>query len=334
MKERTLAIAKPDAVENHRIGTIIDYAQTWCGVGFQIVELRMTTFTVAQAEAFYAEHSEKPFFRDLVTFMASGPVVAMVLEKESAVADWREAMRGIRENYADRSVPWRNAVHGSDSAGAAEREIAFFFGIADQPKPIANDKRPVWETVIEGLTASVANTDGQDERTDKEVATLLPLIVEDMRQRDRIGRERYGTPLQPFNGRDALIDAYQEALDGLAYATQAMLERPSELAAELAAGALNLVLVAKTALVRRTLRVFTADHEEFVVAASPEDAAKAFEEDVGETLTSQIGAPEAWAPCTNEHVLGGEDDDGKPVKRTCEQWVMIHGRGYLGSTDA
>lgn len=130
--ERTLSIIKPDAVEKNIIGKIYSRFET---SGLTIVAAKMMQLTQEKAEGFYAEHKARPFFGELVEFMTSGPVVVQVLEGEDAIAKNRELMGAtnpaqaaegtIRKDFAE-SVG-RNAVHGSDSAAAAAREIAYFF---------------------------------------------------------------------------------------------------------------------------------------------------------------------------------------------------------------
>ena len=134
--ERTLSIIKPDAVAKNVIGEI--YTRFEKG-GLQIVAARMMQLTREQAEGFYAVHRERPFFRDLVTFMTSGPVVVQVLEGENAIARNRELMGAtnpkeaaagtIRADFAQ-SID-ANAVHGSDGPDTARVEIAYFFDEAD-----------------------------------------------------------------------------------------------------------------------------------------------------------------------------------------------------------
>jgi len=131
--ERTLSIIKPDAVAKNVIGEILTRFEK---AGLKVVEMQMKTLSKAEAEGFYAEHKERPFFADLVAFMTSGPVVVQVLEGENAIALNRELMGAtnpkeaaegtIRRDFAE-SID-ANAVHGSDSAASAEREIAYFFG--------------------------------------------------------------------------------------------------------------------------------------------------------------------------------------------------------------
>jgi nucleoside-diphosphate kinase len=130
--ERTLSIIKPDAVAKNVIGQIISRFES---AGLKVIAARMMQMSSADAEAFYAVHKERPFFRDLVSFMISGPVVVQVLEGESAIAKNRELMGAtdpkkadkgtIRADFAD-SIE-ANAVHGSDAADTAATEIGFFF---------------------------------------------------------------------------------------------------------------------------------------------------------------------------------------------------------------
>ena len=130
--ERTLSIAKPDAVAKNVIGEI--YAR-FENAGLKIVAARMLHLSRQQAQAFYEVHAERPFYPDLVEFMTSGPVMVQVLEGEDAIARNREVMGAtnpqdaapgtIRADFA-KTVD-ENAVHGSDAADTAAREIAFFF---------------------------------------------------------------------------------------------------------------------------------------------------------------------------------------------------------------
>jgi nucleoside-diphosphate kinase len=130
--ERTLSIIKPDATRRNLTGKINAKFET---AGLRIVAQKRLQLSVAQAEAFYGVHRERGFFRDLVTFMVSGPVVVQVLEGEAAVARNREIMGAtnpanaapgtIRQEFAE-SIE-ANSVHGSDSAENAATEIAFFF---------------------------------------------------------------------------------------------------------------------------------------------------------------------------------------------------------------
>lgn len=128
----TLAIIKPDAVHNALTGKIIAHLEAG---GFRIRAARLLRLTPAQAEAFYEVHRERPFYRPLVTFMTSGPALALALERADAVAHLRqvigatdpaEAKAGtVRKLYAESKE--RNAIHASDSPENAAREIAFFF---------------------------------------------------------------------------------------------------------------------------------------------------------------------------------------------------------------
>ncbi|MBL8538498.1 MAG: nucleoside-diphosphate kinase [Hyphomonadaceae bacterium] len=130
--ERTLSILKPDATKRNLTGAINAVIEK---AGLRIVGQKRLWMSEGQAEGFYAVHKERPFFRDLVTFMISGPVVVQVLEGESAVAKYRDVMGAtnpanaaegtIRKMFAE-SIE-ANSVHGSDSLENAEREIAFFF---------------------------------------------------------------------------------------------------------------------------------------------------------------------------------------------------------------
>ena len=130
--ERTLSIIKPDAVAKNVIGKIYSRFES---NGLKIVASKMQQLTNEKAEGFYAEHKERPFFGDLVKFMTSGPVIVQVLEGENAITmnrdlmgatNPKEAAEGtIRADFAD-SID-ANAVHGSDSAESAAREVAYFF---------------------------------------------------------------------------------------------------------------------------------------------------------------------------------------------------------------
>ncbi|WP_251977380.1 nucleoside-diphosphate kinase [Salinicola avicenniae] len=130
--ERTLSIIKPDAVAKNVIGDIYSRFEK---AGLRIVAAKMQQLTQEQAEGFYAEHKERGFFNDLVSFMTSGPVVVQVLEGEGAIAKNRELMGAtnpkeaeagtIRADFAS-SID-ANAVHGSDAPESAAREISYFF---------------------------------------------------------------------------------------------------------------------------------------------------------------------------------------------------------------
>lgn len=137
--ERTLSIIKPDAVAKNVIGEINARFEK---AGLSLVAMKMVQLDDAKAGGFYAEHKERPFFKDLVGFMTSGPVVVQVLEGEAAVITNRDLMGAtnpqeaaagtIRADFAQ-SID-ANAVHGSDSAESAAREIAYFFA-ADEVCP-------------------------------------------------------------------------------------------------------------------------------------------------------------------------------------------------------
>jgi len=134
--ECTLSIIKPDAVAKNVIGEIYTRFEK---AGLKIVAARMMHLSQAQAEGFYAEHKERGFFKDLVAFMTSGPVIVQALEGENAIALHRELMGAtdpkkaaagtVRADFAA-SID-ENAVHGSDSAASAAREIAYFFSATE-----------------------------------------------------------------------------------------------------------------------------------------------------------------------------------------------------------
>jgi nucleoside-diphosphate kinase len=129
---RTFTMLKPDAIENGYTGKILDMI---IAAGFEIKAMKLTRLTETQAKEFYAVHSERPFYGELVEYMTSGPIIAAILEKENAVADFRaligatdpaEAAEGtIRKYYAESKG--RNACHGSDSDENAEIEGKFHF---------------------------------------------------------------------------------------------------------------------------------------------------------------------------------------------------------------
>ncbi|VUD66566.1 Nucleoside diphosphate kinase [Thalassocella blandensis] len=134
--ERTFSIVKPDAVERNLIGKV--YAR-FEEAGLKVVAAKMIHMSQAQAEGFYAEHKERPFFGELVEFMTSGPVMVQVLEGENAVALNRDIMGAtnpeeaaegtIRRDFAESLG--RNSVHGSDSLTSAAREVSYFFEDAE-----------------------------------------------------------------------------------------------------------------------------------------------------------------------------------------------------------
>ena len=131
--QQTFIMVKPDGVRRRLIGEIVRRVET---KGYVIKEMKLFTIDESLANKHYAEHSEKPFFRELVDFITSGPVVAMVVEGPDAVAGMRQIMGAtnpleavpgsIRGDFA--SVITENLVHGSDSPTSAEREINLFFG--------------------------------------------------------------------------------------------------------------------------------------------------------------------------------------------------------------
>lgn len=130
--ERTLSIIKPDAVSKNVIGEIESRFEK---AGLKIVALKMIHLDEELAGGFYAEHKERPFFKDLVSFMTSGPVIVQVLEGEDAVAKNRELMGATNPKEADAGTIRadfaetidENAVHGSDSPESAAREVSYFF---------------------------------------------------------------------------------------------------------------------------------------------------------------------------------------------------------------
>jgi nucleoside-diphosphate kinase len=134
--ERTLSIVKPDGVQKNLIGEVYRRFES---AGLKIVAARMAQLTQGQAEGFYAVHRERPFFKDLVKYMSSGPVMIQVLEGENAVAKHRELMGATDPKKADKGTIRadlaasieENVVHGSDSAENAKNEIAYFFAATD-----------------------------------------------------------------------------------------------------------------------------------------------------------------------------------------------------------
>jgi nucleoside-diphosphate kinase len=136
VKQRTLAILKPDCIEAKVTGKVLDRI---LGAGFQIAGMKLLRMDEETAGAFYAVHRERPFYRDLVNFMSSGQCIPMVLEKEDAVEDFRKLIGAtdpaeaadatIRKEFA--SSKQNNIVHGSDSPENAEVEIGFFFSDAE-----------------------------------------------------------------------------------------------------------------------------------------------------------------------------------------------------------
>ena len=134
--ERTLAIIKPDAVAAGSAGQILVRIEK---AGFKILALKMLRMSFDDAAGFYAVHSARPFFKSLCTFMTQGPCIAMVLERESAIQQWRDLMGAtdpakaaagtVRKEFAA-SIE-ANAVHGSDATATAAFEISYFFSALD-----------------------------------------------------------------------------------------------------------------------------------------------------------------------------------------------------------
>ncbi len=130
--ERTLAIIKPDAVGRGALGDILAMIEA---KGFRLLGMKMLEITKQQAEGFYAVHAGKPFFDSLTTFMSSGPIVVIALEKENAIKDWRELMGPTNPANATPGTvrkKWgtsieSNAVHGSDAEDTARFELSYFF---------------------------------------------------------------------------------------------------------------------------------------------------------------------------------------------------------------
>jgi nucleoside-diphosphate kinase len=131
-RERTLAMIKPDAVAAHNVGKIIDMIED---AGFSILRMQMMNLTKDQASQFYKEHAEKSHFGEILSFMTSGPLVVMVLEKDNAIKAWRDLMGSTNPAKADEGTIRKkfgtdigaNATHGSDSPEAAVIEIKQFF---------------------------------------------------------------------------------------------------------------------------------------------------------------------------------------------------------------
>lgn len=134
--ERTLCIIKPDTVKKKVQGHII---QKILDAGFQILGMKMLHLSEAQAKAFYAVHKERTFYKDLVTFMTSGPVITIALQKENAISDYRKLIGATDPAKADEGTVRKlfatnvqeNAVHGSDSVENGKIEIGFFFSEAE-----------------------------------------------------------------------------------------------------------------------------------------------------------------------------------------------------------
>jgi nucleoside-diphosphate kinase len=135
--ERTLAIIKPDAVSRGLVGKILAHIEEQ---GFRLRALKLVHLSKQAAQQFYQVHAERPFYDSLTTYMSSGPVVPMLLERENAIQSLRDLMGAtnpqqaapgtIRRDYGENIE--RNAIHGSDAAVTAAAEIAFFFNYLDQ----------------------------------------------------------------------------------------------------------------------------------------------------------------------------------------------------------
>lgn len=135
-KERTFAMIKPDAVAKGHAGEILAMIQQ---NGFRVVGMKLRRILKPEAEAFYEVHKARPFYSGLVSFMSEGPVVLLVLEREDAIAKWRELMGAtnpasaadgtVRKRFAENIE--RNSVHGSDAPETAAQEIPFFFATAE-----------------------------------------------------------------------------------------------------------------------------------------------------------------------------------------------------------
>jgi len=130
--EKTLAMIKPDAVERNLIGKILDRIES---KGFRIAAMKRAQLTLPIAEGFYHVHKERPFFKDLTTYMCTGPVVLLVLARDQAIPEWRKLMGATNPKDADAGTIRKefaidiekNSVHGSDSAENAAFEISYFF---------------------------------------------------------------------------------------------------------------------------------------------------------------------------------------------------------------
>lgn len=132
MSQRTFSIIKPDAVKKGVAGAILSHIEK---AGFKIVAIKKMSLSAKQAEGFYYVHAARPFFRSLVEFMSSGPILAMVLEKENSIAELRKLMGATNPANADEGTIRKlfagsieeNAIHGSDAEDTAAFEIGYFF---------------------------------------------------------------------------------------------------------------------------------------------------------------------------------------------------------------
>ena len=137
MSNRTFTMIKPDAMKNGHAGKIIDHI---IGGGFKIIALKQLQLSAGKAGEFYAIHKERPFYGELVEFMSSGPIIAAILEKENAVADFRKLIGATDPSKADEGTIRKlyatsvgeNAIHGSDSDENAAIEGSFFFSGLEQ----------------------------------------------------------------------------------------------------------------------------------------------------------------------------------------------------------
>lgn len=132
MKEITFAMIKPDAIQAKNSGNIINLVEQH---GFEILRMEKTWLTKKKAESFYAVHKDKPFFKELVSFVTSGPVIVMALKKDNAIKDWRTLMGATNPDQAKKGTIRQlfgtgissNAVHGSDAPQTAKQELELFF---------------------------------------------------------------------------------------------------------------------------------------------------------------------------------------------------------------
>jgi nucleoside-diphosphate kinase len=124
LSQRTFSIIKPDAVRNGYTGAILAEIEK---AGFKIVAIKRMSISKAQAEGFYYVHAGRPFFPEFTTFMSSGPIFPMLLEKENAIADLRKLMGATNPAKAEAGSIGENAIHGSDAEETAAFEIGYFF---------------------------------------------------------------------------------------------------------------------------------------------------------------------------------------------------------------
>lgn len=120
--ERTLAILKPDCLRRRLVGTLVAAIER---EGFAIRTMQMLTLTRPQAESFYAVHRGKHFFDDLIAFMTSGPCIAMILERDHAIAHWRQVLEALRAEWSQDAT--QNLAHGSDAPETSAFECGFLF---------------------------------------------------------------------------------------------------------------------------------------------------------------------------------------------------------------